>query len=95
MSDNTNDSTTKKTLPKIDFSTFINSIAASALVNLGLMQDSDGESGKNLSLAKQTIDILGIIEEKTKNNLTDDEKNLLINLLHDLRLAYVKAGEDS
>ncbi|MBW1650313.1 MAG: DUF1844 domain-containing protein [Deltaproteobacteria bacterium] len=91
MSDNNK----KEALPKIDFSTFINSLVASALVNLGIMQDTAGESGKNLSLAKQTIDILGIIEEKTKNNLTDDENNLLINLLHDLRLAYVKAGKDS
>jgi len=88
------DNNTKETLPKIDFSTFINSLAASALVNLGMMHDPAGESRKNLSLAKQTIDILGVMEEKTKNNLTDDEKNLLINLLHDLRLAYVKAGKE-
>ncbi|MBW1615358.1 MAG: DUF1844 domain-containing protein [Deltaproteobacteria bacterium] len=92
MSDNKN---IKQELPKIDFSTFINSIAASALVNLGMMQDTAGESGKNLLLAQQSIDILGVIQEKTKNNLTNEEENLLINLLHDLRLAYVKAEKDS
>ena len=41
-------------------------------------------------MAKQTIDILGILKEKTEGNLTKDEEQLLDNLLHDLRLKYVQ-----
>ncbi len=81
-------------MPKIDFSTFIFSLNSSALVHLGVI----GEPGSNrilkdLVLAKQTIDILGMIEEKTKGNLTDDENQLLKNILHDLRLMYVREKE--
>jgi hypothetical protein len=45
---------------------------------------------KSLSLAKQTIDILGMLEEKTQGNLSTDEENLLENILHELRLMYVR-----
>ena len=45
---------------------------------------------RNLPLAKQTIDILGVLQEKTKGNLTKDEEQLIENLLHDLRLKYVE-----
>ena len=41
-------------------------------------------------MAKQTIDILNMLEEKTKGNLSDDEQNLLKNILYDLRIIYVK-----
>ncbi len=78
-------------LPEINFSTFIFSLNASALVNLGIIDNpASGQKEKNLPLAKQTIDILGMLEEKTSGNLTDDEKNLLKNILYDLRLNYVK-----
>ena len=79
-------------MPEINFSTFIFSLNASALVNLGGIENPDtGKKEKNLPLAKQTIDILGMLEEKTRGNLTGDEENLLKNLLYDLRLYYVKA----
>lgn len=78
-------------MPKIDFSTFIFSLNSSALVHLGVINDpGSNQPMKNLTLAKQTIDILGMLEEKTKGNLNDDEGNLLKNILHDLRLMYVK-----
>mmetsp|Transcript_6438 Transcript_6438/g.3653 ORF Transcript_6438/g.3653 Transcript_6438/m.3653 type:complete len:94 (-) Transcript_6438:438-719(-) len=77
--------------PKINFSTFLNSLIASAFVHLGIIEDpATGKKSKNLPLAKQTIDILGMLEKKTENNLTNDEKNLLVNILHDLRLNYIK-----
>jgi hypothetical protein len=80
--------------PKVSFSTFINSIAASAFVHLGMIKDPmSGQVSKNITAAKQTIDILGMFEEKTKNNLNQEEENLLKNLLHDLRLNYVKADK--
>ncbi len=81
-------------MPKIDFSTFIFSLNSSALVHLGVIGEPGSDRiSKNLVLAKQTIDILGMIEEKTKGNLTDDETSLLKNILHDLRLMYVREKE--
>ena len=78
-------------LPKIDFSTFILSLNSSALVQLGLMEDpATGQKGKNLPLAKQTIDILAMLEEKTRGNLTSDEENMLKNIIYELRMLYVK-----
>lgn len=78
-------------LPEINFSTFIFSLNASALVNLGAIENpATGKKEKNLPLAKQTIDILGMLEEKTGGNLSSDEENLLKNILYDLRLSYVK-----
>ncbi len=78
-------------LPEINFATFILSLHSSALVHLGVVENpATGQKSKSLGLAKQTIDILGIIEKKTQGNLDKDEENLLKNLLHDLRLMYVK-----
>lgn len=79
-------------LPKIDFSTFVLSMNSSALVQLGLIDDpASGQKTKNLPLAKQTIDMLAMLEEKTKGNLTDDEEKILTNILYELRMLYVKA----
>jgi len=79
-------------LPEINFATFIFSLNSSALVHLGVIDDpATNQKTENLPLAKQTIDILGILDEKTKGNLTDDEDKLLTNILADLRLMYVKA----
>ena len=78
-------------LPTINFATFIFSLNSSALVQLGLMEDPiSGEKTKNLPLAKQTIDILSMLEEKTKGNLEADEAAMLKNILYDLRIHYVK-----
>lgn len=78
-------------LPKITFSTFIFSLNSSALFHLGMVPDpTTGKTEKNLPLAKQSIDILGMLDEKTKGNLTSDEEKLLRHILHDLRLMYVK-----
>jgi hypothetical protein len=82
------------TLPEINFPTFIFSLNSSALVHLGIVQDpATGQSGKNLPMAKQTIDILGMIEEKTKGNLTNDEASMLKHILYELRMIYVKEKE--
>ncbi|MCJ8500457.1 DUF1844 domain-containing protein [Desulfatitalea alkaliphila] len=78
-------------LPKIDFSTFILSINSSALVQLGLIEDpASGRKTRNLALAKQTIDLIAMLEEKTRGNLTSDEENILKNILYELRMLYVK-----
>jgi len=78
-------------LPEINFSTFIMSLNASALVSLGVIEDpASGEKSGNLSVGKQTIDILGMLEEKTKGNLTEDEAQMLKSILYELRMLYVR-----
>ena len=78
-------------LPEINFSTFIISLNASALVQLGVIEDpASGTKVKNLPVAKQTIDILNMLEEKTRGNLTKEEENIIKNVLYDLRILYVK-----
>jgi len=78
-------------LPEINFPTFIFSLNSSALVNLGVIEDpATNQKAKNLPMAKQTIDILGMMEEKTRGNLSDDEANMLKTMLYELRMLYVK-----
>ncbi len=80
-------------LPRIDFATFVMSINSSALVQLGMLNDpaGGGKKSKNLPLVQQSIDLLAMIEEKTRGNLTSDEENILKNILYELRMLYVKA----
>jgi hypothetical protein len=81
-------------LPGINFSTFIFSLNSSALLLLGLVEDPvSGAKTKNLPAAKQTIDIIGMLAEKTRGNLTQDEGQLVTNILHDLRLMYVRESK--
>lgn len=78
-------------LPKIDFSMFIFSLNSSVLVHLGILDDpATGKKANNLAAAKQTIDILGLLEEKTRGNLTDQERDMLKHILYDLRMIYVR-----
>ena len=81
------------TLPAIDFSTFVMSLSHSVLVNLGDAPDPDGHTNVHLELARQTIDLLALLQEKTKNNLTGPEEHLLEQALYDLRLRYVEVSE--
>ena len=79
-------------LPEITFPNFIISLSTSALIQLGDIQDPmSNEFVKNLSLAKQTIDIIGILKDKAKGNLSPDEEKLMDYVLYDLRMRYVKA----
>ena len=78
-------------LPEINFPTFIFSLNSSALLNLGAIEDpGTGQKTKYLPLAKQTSDIIGMLEEMCKGNLTDDEAAMLKNILYELRMLYVK-----
>jgi hypothetical protein len=79
-------------LPAVDFHTFVLSLGSSALLHLGELEHPDvGAPQKDLPLAKHTIDILVMLEEKTKGNLTPAEEKLIASLLYDLRLRYVEA----
>ena len=81
-------------LPEVNFSSFLLSLSSSALLHLGEIPDpQSGEKMKDMALAKQSIDILNLLKEKTTGNLTEEEKNLLENLLYDLRMRFVKASE--
>ena len=78
-------------LPEVNFSTFIFSLSSSALFHFGEMPDpSSGNKKKNLAMAKHTIDILAMLDEKTRGNLSRDEEQLFKNILYDLRMRYVK-----
>ncbi len=77
----------------VDFSTFVMSLGSSALMHLGALPGPDGKTeGISLPLAQQTIDVLSLLEEKTRNNLSVEETELLTGLLYDLRLRYVECA---
>jgi hypothetical protein len=78
-------------MPKLDFSTFVMSLSSTVLVHLGEIPDlQTGKESVNIPLAKQTIDILGMIQEKTKGNLTCEEERLIRDLLFELRVKFVQ-----
>ncbi|MFH1981660.1 MAG: DUF1844 domain-containing protein [Pseudomonadota bacterium] len=78
-------------LPGVNFSTFVLSLNASALMHLGIIEDpTTGSRSKHMPMAKQAIDTLAMLQEKTAGNLTSDETNMLRNLLADLRIMYVR-----
>jgi hypothetical protein len=81
----------EKTPAGVDFTTFVLSLGSSALVHLGEMSHPEGgHTAENLLLARHTIDILAMLEEKTRGNLTAEEARYLRDLLADLRLRFVE-----
>lgn len=80
----------------VDFPTFIFSIATGAFIGLGLTPDpSTGKTGKNIPMARQNIELLALLREKTKGNLSSDETKLLEGMLAEARMAYVKETSKS
>lgn len=83
-------------LGPVDFSTHILSLASTALIALGKMPTPDGGSlPVDLDMAKHLIDVLGMLEQKTRGNLDEAEEKLLASLTYDLRVAYVDAQKAS
>jgi len=87
-------------LPTIDFMTLVVSLSQTALVHLGEVIDPEpgvgsGERTLDLPMARQTIDLLGVLQEKTKGNLTGDEERLLDQVLYDLRLRFVEVAREA
>jgi len=77
-------------MPKPTFSTFVLSLASSALVQLGEVPDpSTGEKREDPVLAKHTIDILSMLQDKATNGLDAEETRLLEGLLYELRMKFV------
>jgi hypothetical protein len=83
-----------KELPPASFVMLITTLGAQAMSALGFMPDpATGKSNPNRVMAKHFIDTIGVLEEKTKGNLTDEEKNYLDETLHQLRMAFVTPPE--
>ncbi|MFV1951183.1 MAG: DUF1844 domain-containing protein [Nitrospinota bacterium] len=81
----------RSSFPELNFSTFILSLSTSAMFYFGDIPDPVTKNkAKNLPAAKETIDILDILKEKTKGNLTQDEEGLIDDILYNLRMRYVK-----
>ncbi len=79
-------------MPSMDFSTFLISLSTSALFHMGLVAEHEGEPPPpaNLPMARQTIDILEMIQEKTQGNLNNEEAHLFESLLYELRMRFVE-----
>jgi Domain of unknown function (DUF1844) len=86
---------TEGELPPVDFISFVGSLGASALMYLGEKIAPDQPEGlKDLHGAKQMIDLIALLEEKTKGNLNEDESHMMQSLLYNLRMRYVhEAGK--
>jgi hypothetical protein len=83
-------------LPRVDFSTFVLSLGTSALYHLGVVPHPEtGQklSPPELSLARNTIDTLEMLQEKTRGNLDGQERELIESLLYELRMHFVEAGK--
>jgi hypothetical protein len=77
--------------PPINFTNFILSLHTSALFHFGDIPDpASGKTQKDFSAVKQTIDMLDMINEKTKGNLNEQENNLMQGVLYELKMRYVK-----
>lgn len=72
----------------MSFDIFVLSLNASALIHLGDSSEGGSPAEVNLPLARQTIDILSMLEEKTRGNLSGEEEGLLTQILFDLRMRY-------
>jgi hypothetical protein len=87
------------TLPPLDFSGFVLSLASSAMVHLGQVRRPSDEgteaAAPDLPAAKQIIEILAILEEKSRGNLEPGEDKLLKSLLYDLRVQFVDAEKQA
>ncbi len=76
--------------PPMDFSNFVLSLATTGMVHLGEIVDpAIGQKQENLDGAKQLIEILSLLKEKTEGNLSAEENKLLEGLLHELRLSFL------
>ena len=84
-----------QSLPKVDFSSFVLSLATSAMYHLGLSNAPTGEAPPevNRPLARQSIDTLEMLQAKTQGNLSDEESKLLQSALYELRMEFVKSGK--
>ncbi len=83
-------------LPPADFQTLVSTMATQALMSMGAMPDpTTGKRVAYLDLARFHIDMLSVLEEKTKGNLTDEESQLVSGALNELRMQYVELSKQA
>lgn len=81
--------------PEISFSTFILSLASSALTHLGEVPHPDtNEKRVDLGIASHTIDVLDMLQDKVKNGITEEEQKLIDGILYELRMKYIALQEN-
>jgi hypothetical protein len=81
-------------LPEVTLTTFIFSLSSSALMHLGEIPEPEtNRTLIDLPIAKQIIDTLGLLQEKTKGNLDQDEERFLTSVLYDLRMRYIQKSD--
>ncbi len=84
----------KRELPSADFSGLVSMLTTQAFFALGLIRgEEDKDQPADLQLAKYNIDMLDVIEQKSKGNLNEDEEKLISGALHQLRMAFVKVSQ--
>lgn len=82
------------TTPPVSFSTLVFGLASTTLIHLGEAPNPDtGNREPNQALARQSLSLLEVLEEKTRGNLSPEEERLFQNLLADLRLKYVRQNQ--
>ena len=81
-------------MPPASFSFIVLSLRAQTEMQLGLMQHQEEKQPPDLQLARHTIDLMGVLLEKTKGNLALDEHRLLENSLTELRFRFVQVSDD-
>lgn len=81
-------------VPQASFGSLVQTILTQALYYLGEIGTRAGQSGVDLDMAKLQIDMLGVLEEKTANNLTSDERALLDTALYDARMRFVAVARE-
>ena len=84
----------KADLPEVDFPSFIMSLSTSVFIHMGEIPDpTTNETRVNLPLAKQTIDLISMLKQKTEGNRTKDEDRLMDELLYNLRMKYLALSD--
>jgi hypothetical protein len=93
MADEKRSPTTEdESIPPIDFTTFVLSMSTACMAHLGEVTGPDGRDVVDLAMARQTIEILELLERKTQGNLSGEEERILSQVLTDLRDAYERAS---
>lgn len=83
-------------MPPADFQTLISTMVTQAMFAMGMVPDPQtGQRVAIIDLAKHHIDMLGVLEEKTKGNLSEDESKLLTSALHELRMNFVQLSQEA
>jgi len=94
LQDDADDAEDNGELAPMDFCLFLLSLNASALMNLGAA-GADASPAPNLPMARQTIEMIAMLEDKTRGNLTGKEEQLLNQVLFDLRMRYARLRDST